>query len=190
MKEAVLAMIVSIAGGLAAPKCVFAQQPGERVRVTLSSERFVGVVSEAMQTEIVLAMVSDDDGGLRTVRRDEIRRLERSLGRQRRGMGKWSLYGAAGGAVFGALHGAGAFGEVTCGGNFFRRGTVCSGETETIIGMAVGYGLAGALGGGVFGLSRTEVWELVDASAVSGMTPRLRFDTRTGSVGVVVRFPM
>lgn len=191
MKKPLLAITVGIACGLAVPGSVSAQELGERVRVTLLSERFVGVVSEAGQAEIVLALVGDDDGGLRTVTRDEIQRLERSLGRQRRGMGKWALYGSAGGAGLGALSGAGLFGEVTCGGNFFRRGRVCSGETETIIALAFGYGLAGALAGGLYGgLAKSEAWEMVDASGLAGLMPRLLYDTRTGSVGVVVRLSL
>lgn len=188
MKKLAFAVVGGVACGMVVPKCASAQEPGERVRVTLPSERFVGVVSEATPAEIVLAMVDDEDGGLRTVVRDEIRHVERSLGRQRRGMGKWAMYGAVGGAGFGILQGSGALGEVRCGGNFFQRGRVCSGEGSTITAFAFGFGLLGAMGGGLYGLlAKAEVWEMIEAGGSQAMIPGFLFDVETGSVGLTLR---
>ncbi|WP_420438218.1 hypothetical protein [Candidatus Palauibacter sp.] len=184
-QKLVLAIVGGIACGMLAPRCVFAQEPGERVRVTLPSDRFVGVVAEASPTEIVLAMVSDEDGGLRIVPHDEIRRLERSLGMRRRGMGKWAVYGALGGAGFGALSGSGALGEVQCGGGLLGGGRDCSGEASTIAGLALGFGVLGVAGGTLYGwLAKMEAWETIEAGDSEGMSPRLLFDVATGPDGL------
>ena len=148
---------------LTTPITASAQDPGERVRVTLPTARFVAIVTEARPAALVVVTVDDEDSRLRTVAYDDIRQLERSLGMHRRGVMKWSMFGTLGGAGFGALLGAGAFGEIRCGGTLFSSGSVCSGEAEIIVAVAAAFGLLGAGAGALFGaLGKAEAWEAIE----------------------------
>ena len=166
---------LALAISLIAPVAISAQEPSERVRLTLPSESFVAVVTEATATELVVAI---GDGGFRTVARDEIRHLERSLG-IRRQWRKGALYGALAGAGGGALWGAGAFGEVTCSeGGFWGlggRSWDCTGEPKIIASAVVVVGVAGALYGALGGLLfKAETWERIEFG-LRTESGRLRF---------------
>ena len=88
MKGMTLTIVSCITCGMVVPIAASAQVTGERIRVTLPSERIVGVLAETRPDQLVLALVGEG-GGLRTVAYDDIQRLERSLG-MRRQAGKWS----------------------------------------------------------------------------------------------------
>lgn len=171
MRGFLVLAVAFVAGGALSPLAVSAQSPGERVRVTLASERIVGVVSESRPGELV---VTGPRGGPWIVAHDEIQRLERSLGQRsqwRRGL----LYGALSGV---ALAGVNAIlvGDDEPGGflNF-------SAADRFVLGSVLFGGVGGGIGTVVGAFLKREGWQAVEDWSPRGMTPGLMLDFSTGS---------
>jgi len=135
------------------PTSGWAQGPplalGTRVRVVEREPgpTRIGVYRGADQSALTLGI----DSTTLTIPREQIVRLEQSLGR------KPSLPGGIVGALLGALAG----GAVGCLANEDDYGVFCAGQDDTkvIVGAAVG-GVAGAFLGAM--LFRTERWRAVE----------------------------
>ena len=134
--------ILLVLGLMVAPVAASAQAAGDRVRVTLPSGEVVGVLTETRSDELVLAL---DGGGQQTVAREEIRRLELSLGEHRM-VRKGAITGAVAGWVSSVVVPA-----VACWGDPCPSGT-----TLKMTALAAGWVLAGA---GVGALAGTLTWK-------------------------------
>ena len=169
MKAIAIAVVGCVTCGMVVPIAASAQVAGERIRVTLPSGRMVGVLAETRPDELV---VMPEGGGVRTIKKDEIHRLERSLG-GRRWAGKGAIYGVLGGTVYGALVG-------------LERGdySVSLDYEYAVAATAWTFGLLGAGAGALAGaLWKREAWETIKDRASPGMTTGLIFDVRTGQQG-------
>lgn len=96
-----VALVVMAATLAGTPLPGFAQFPGERVRIGVAAGTMTGVVVETRGDGLRMSL---DGGGLRWVAKDEVVRLERSLGfrsNARNGL----LIGAGVGAVLGVTGG-------------------------------------------------------------------------------------
>ena len=148
---------------------------GERIRVTLPLGEVVGVLVESGQGEVVLALAGER-GGQRTVARDDIRRLERSLGVHGQ-TGKGAGYGFWGGMATGGalwlyfrLNPGPDDGELS--------GDQLHGNTWVLSLLGAG---AGALVGTFV---KKESWETIQDRGSPGMTsPRLLLNLRPGLFG-------
>ena len=147
---------------------------GERIRVTLPSGEVVGVLAESGQGEVVLTPEGAGTGQ-RTVARDDIRRLERSLGLHRQ-TSKGAKYGFLGGMALGVANWLAV-----------RSSYVdddYSEPADLLYSATWIWSLLGAGGGALVGtFVNAESWETIEDRVSPRMTSRLLFDVRPGLRG-------
>ena len=177
MKAIAIAVVGCVTCSIVVPIAASAQVAGERIRVMLSSGMMVGVLAETRPDELV---VMPEGGGVRTIKKDEIHRLERSLGERRKAM-----EGAKTGALAGTVLGAGlglSFAAEGC----FSHGEAdddCSGEGLAVASFALFTGLLGAGGGALAGaLQREEPWEMIEGWSSPGLGERIRVTLPSGRI--------
>lgn len=132
------------------PNTVPGQNIGDRVRVTVAEGRVTGTISRINERKLIIATQKNTSSSIAI---DEIKRLERSLGKRRNG-GKGLIIGGVLGTVGGIL-----------------LGTVVSLDEDDVIffsgifdGVHAGmvWGIIGSASGLVIGsLTKTEKWERV-----------------------------
>ncbi|MCZ0935085.1 MAG: hypothetical protein OXJ54_07910 [Gemmatimonadetes bacterium] len=93
------AVVVAAACVRMDPAFAVAQEPGERIRVTLPSSTVIGSFVEMRQDGLVL----QDEGGTRSIALDAIHRIERQV--ERRPRTKGALIGAGSGVAVAGLLG-------------------------------------------------------------------------------------
>ena len=172
------AIVVTVVGcatsGIVAPLAASAQVAGDRVRMTLPSGKVVGVLTETRSAELVLTL---EGGGQQTVAREEIRRLERSLGVH--GMARERAGTGARAAWFSSF----VVPAVTC-----WWGPCPSDTTLKMTGLAAGWVLAGAGVGALVGtLVKEESWETMEGWSSPGVGERIRVTLPSGEMVGVLR---
>ena len=164
--------------GVLVPLAVSAQEPGERIRITLASERIVGVFGEMRPEELVL-LQQGEAGGLRSIGLDEILRLERSIGtgsRWKRGL----LIGGLSGLALGALFNARDSGPDCDPSEFTCISISPASDMEALAAVGLLGGLLGTAIGSAFG---TEQWETIEGWETRQPMLGLTVDLRSGPRG-------
>jgi len=171
MKAIGIAVIGCVASEMVVPLAASAQEAGDRIRVTVPSGEVVGVLTETRSAELVLEL---EGWRPATVARDDIRRLERSLGEHRT-----VREGAIRGAVAGwgsTIIGGGLRCIGGCGGSYALT------EIE-VAGLIFGFVLAGATVGALIGtVVKEESWETMEGWSSPGVGERLRVTLPSGEV--------
>ena len=149
---------------------------GERIRVTLpSGVVVVGVLAENGRGDVVLAP-GGVEGGRRTVARDDIRRLERSLGVHRQ-TPQGALYGFGAGIALGVANWL-AVRSSYIDDDYSEPAELLLTATWTLSLLGAG---AGALAGTFV---EKESWETIQDRGSPAMTsPRLSLNVRPGLFG-------
>ena len=167
-RAAVSVVLAALAAGRVAPAAAQGASdpvPGQRVRVTTPAggRRIVGRLLERSDGELVVQV---DTSQVRHIDARDVRRLEVSLGR-RSMAGVGASVGAAVGAVAGTVYGLHTSTADTCHPGGWLDPFGCAGDAGFRVAEAIGHvvvsgfagGVAGALLGGVIGLSaRHEAW--------------------------------
>jgi hypothetical protein len=175
LRTILVAVLMVFPGAAAGAQAAVQIAAGERVRVKSAGGRpqIVTVV------DVGAGSIAGVSGGRSvTLEFSSIERIERSLGERSRadafvrGLGRGFLAGGVGGALLGA-----ATGDPGC----TSWDMTCYSREEGALGFGVIFGAAGALIGGVLGMSSPgEQWQRVPVPARMAVTP-------TGSGGAAVR---
>ena len=141
------------------PHTVSGQNSGDRVRVTVAEGRVTGTISKIDERKLTITTRENTSSSIAI---DEIKRLERSLGKRRNG-GKGLIIGGVLGTVGGLLLGT-ALSLDEDDAIFF------SGIFDGVHAGMV-WGIAGSASGLVIGsLTKTEKWERVQIQYRNGRT--------------------
>lgn len=170
--------VVLVMCAVVAPLAVSAQVPRERIRVTLASERIVGVLAEMKPQELVL-LGQAGDGDFRSIALDEVLRLERSTGTGSR----WTwglLIGGLSGLALGALLNAQDSGPACDPSDFtcFDLSPVSDEAASVIVGV-----LGGLIGAGIGLFFKTDRWGTIEGWDERRPMLGLAVDVRTGTRG-------